>query len=251
LAERLYKYRAINAYTEAIFRGNELRFTAPVELNDPFECRIQITYGDVAREEIASIVSRLGEMEPTRSSEENRAIAEAIVSAPDRIARGAPFARQLIEYIRRDSAFLSLAEIRDNILMWSHYADNHRGICIELSIERCPTLSQVLPVQYSRTVPRFEFFRSSMKEVGLTTFLTKSEDWSYEREWRLVKVGKSSCNVSFNPAALTGVIFGCNCPAADRDKVKSWVAGRRDPVRILDARLVEEAFALEISESAA
>jgi hypothetical protein len=45
------------------------------------------------------------------------------------------------------------------------------------------------------------------------TVLTKSECWSYEKEWRLVRSDASSaaqtCDVPFVPKALAYVIFGC------------------------------------------
>lgn len=243
---RLFKYRAINPYTEAIFRDKTLRWTAPVELNDPFESRIDITYGDVGPNDVAAIERRVLEMDPRLSQADAHSFAASIAADP--ASRGAHLGLGVVNQIRSHSAALSLTEVPDDVLMWSHYADSHRGICIEFSIERCATLHQVLPVRYSSKVPRFEFFLASIEEIAFAAMLTKSDHWSYEREWRLVEVGKSSCNVPFDPAALTGVIFGCNCPAEHRGRVRAWLEVWPSPVQLFQARLTKGEYGVQVAD---
>lgn len=85
------------------------------------------------------------------------------------------------------------SESNDNILMWAHYANNHKGYCIEYSmrdiLEKCQCY--VLPVLYQKTKPLIE---EALASSSLSSYLlvfkiitTKSLCWEYEREWRFIK----------------------------------------------------------------
>lgn len=93
-----------------------------------------------------------------------------------------------------------LTEHFDNRLMWSHYADSHRGICIEYDFSSfSPSLDRVVfaPVVYSSKRP--EFTRELQDHLShnqlnlqdrqyLTSALfTKDTIWKYESEWRILK----------------------------------------------------------------
>ena len=121
---------------------------------------------------------------------------------------------------------LSLSERWDSLLMWSHYADSHRGFAIGLSTshgffaKRDPRNILVPAVgpmgqecyQYNRVPPLSKVFytdqranlqRRTIVDVILTTgkeiydyasFLLKGTDWSYEREWRLFRRLLNECD---------------------------------------------------------
>ena len=63
--------------------------------------------------------------------------------------------------------------------MFSHYANSHKGICIEYKLE-----SNFLDknIFYSDVGYRFDFKPSSVKEL----FTTKHKSWEYEKEGRFV-----------------------------------------------------------------
>lgn len=81
--------------------------------------------------------------------------------------------------------------------MWSHYANYHKGFCLEYDIKKIPYgdyRSRFLyPVIYSDQM--FDATEHMLKGVEDDSFnnihlsksaLVKACDWSYEREWRLV-----------------------------------------------------------------
>lgn len=69
--------------------------------------------------------------------------------------------------------------------MWSHYAQNHTGICIGFNTEVSP-FNSVKKVTYSETRPKVEF-NSTPETLIEQILLTKSQHWKYEREWRVLK----------------------------------------------------------------
>ena len=85
-----------------------------------------------------------------------------------------------------------------NRLMWSHYADSHKGFCIEYDFsekEEDVLLKLPLPVFYSENRPlipwkaALENTSENMEDaytqlmIGL---LTKDRAWEYENEWRIL-----------------------------------------------------------------
>lgn len=80
---------------------------------------------------------------------------------------------------------LCLSEDPSNILMWSHYASNHSGICIGFDTDYKPFRS-ASQVSYSDGRPSAEF-NSEPENLLKRVLLTKSKHWSYEKEWRSIK----------------------------------------------------------------
>lgn len=101
----------------------------------------------------------------------------------------------------RSSALVScFGSSKDSILMWSHYADKHKGACFEYEIDD----ANFKGVTYSKNMPVFRFtdvleiifghdflgeeVDASKKEYQfiLEPLLVKSDDWIYEGEIRCV-----------------------------------------------------------------
>lgn len=76
----------------------------------------------------------------------------------------------------------------DNLHMWSYYADEHKGFCIEYSLKQMLDAGiDILPIVYvddweaDRTIP----------DYNIQVALIKGNDWAQEREWRIVSVDPS------------------------------------------------------------
>ncbi|WP_448246813.1 DUF2971 domain-containing protein [Thalassotalea agariperforans] len=85
---------------------------------------------------------------------------------------------------------ISFTENYNNLLMWSHYASEHKGIVVEFDYEK---LSYYFNYKFSskNTIERVLYNRErysplqsnvSVKEL----LLTKSDDWIYEKEHRIL-----------------------------------------------------------------
>lgn len=146
------------------------------------------------------------------------------------------------------TGILSLTSKRDDILMWSHYADSHKGICLEFdtSIPDSPfALAQ--PVKYKAKFDDMTFDADfDAAQVSESVSLTKSRHWKYEKEWRVI--GSNSGVCKFPPESLTGVIAGCNIPPEDYDWLESLLKQRAHQVRLYRAIQRKNKFGLEIIE---
>lgn len=89
------------------------------------------------------------------------------------------------------------SQIPDSILMWSHYACGSEGICVEYdfsSLQKDATITKyVFPIYYSQRPFNISHISNSDDVERSSIFLevacgalTKSDIWSYEKEWRIL-----------------------------------------------------------------
>lgn len=81
----------------------------------------------------------------------------------------------------------------DNMLMWSHYSSNHSGICIGFDLDEEEFGSTLQKVEYTTEMPDkipFKIIDESnealIRHLLLKQIKTKSIDWVYEDEYRLI-----------------------------------------------------------------
>lgn len=85
----------------------------------------------------------------------------------------------------------SFTESNKNNLMWSHYANNHKGICIEYKTELFEYLTMLqkflafFKVKYSDEPPTVKDLEEKISIVEKIMF-NKQSEWKYEKEHRVV-----------------------------------------------------------------
>lgn len=122
---------------------------------------------------------------------------------------------------------LSLAETWNCPLMWSHYGDQHKGICLGFDTSPLPGLNDMRPkkvnyegqrcVKCSDLVSYFcDGSDLALERIKQTFFFTKANDWKYEREWR---VTSEKSQEEASPFELKEVYFGMRCDDAVKTAV--------------------------------
>ena len=119
-----------------------------------------------------------------------------------------------------------------SILMWSHYAANHTGFCIEYDMNSWYGKRYIKPVIYSdeRHYIPGDFADNLTSNPGrafMDAALFKSPEWSYEKEWRLIMQRIELINPQFKgtrPACflkdyITAVYLGVKCSDNYRKQV--------------------------------
>lgn len=122
------------------------------------------------------------------------------------------YINKLNKFISDNIKITCFSENNDNILMWAHYAKNHTGFCIEYDLtlpQFSDFVQDLYPVFY--TNKPYKHFENETDLYSysflLLTFLTKYKDWSYEKEWRFIKIRGKSSFVKM-PAAPSCVYIG-------------------------------------------
>jgi hypothetical protein len=205
----LYKYFP-PARASEVLRDRKVRFTQPGDLNDPFEFRPKIreVASDVAvqlhvdehfEELLDEELAKYGALTELLPKAELRGLLlEQKIMLPVlfRLLEPAVIDRlsPMIDGILNSNVgILCLSEVRDSLLMWGHYTNNHEGFVVGFDSEH--------PFFAKRRSDKDEFgflrpvqYRARRPQVTLTDtespdwFSTKPEQWSYEKEWRIVRV---------------------------------------------------------------
>jgi len=88
-----------------------------------------------------------------------------------------------IEKARDGFRIASLSATPTNFLLWSHYADGHKGAAIEVDIpDNYPDLTEVTYSPFSSVFSEKEQTREDMRHL----FNGKGEEWAYEEEYRII-----------------------------------------------------------------
>jgi len=212
----LYKYQPINRFSLSKLINNQIWFSKPNSLNDPFDC--QIVLRDNTNEiDYQEILKAMLEDSSDPDSLHSEAIAEdgsITYDFKQKVERGyRAGAQDTIEKMRDERGVASLSAIHDDILMWSYYADGHKGICLEFDTSYS-SFRYARPVEYRDEIPSVNIADAVVRSIdGIfwPMILTKFTGWSHEKEWRFFH--QEGDRLYYYPArALTGVYMGWKMP---------------------------------------
>ncbi|MCH8823861.1 MAG: DUF2971 domain-containing protein [Planctomycetes bacterium] len=280
---KLYKY--LSPERTDVLELGLIRYTQPAALNDPFEVRPYISA--IASEEEADRVlhevlpdetKKMYEKQPDQvreilSFQTVQNLATKMLG--DQIGNIHSFMDMLTPVIRGVIAskfdellgILSLTEKADNLLMWSHYSDSHAGFVIGFNADH-PYFNErkgakdefrhLRKVEYRQDRPQATLVDHS----GVEFFLVKSEHWSYEREWRIMRPLPEADRVisaaphtihlfKFPPDAVVEIILGSRLGPVPRSNIEKLVKddARYKHVEVLHAVPDEREFHVRIVDT--
>ena len=251
--EHFYKYRSLVGdavrWVERIVLGNEIYFAPASTFNDPFDSRPVFSLEAPPEHHRADFLRMSKKFEPHLTDEQREGMADAAMAkslSPENIDMTAGAIQAVHNQVIRQQVGLFCVSAKcDDILMWSHYADSHRGICLEFDgMSRLMALAQRVTYSEER-VPINPYQDSEMAMVD-KAILTKSMHWSYEEEWRLIRYKEGPGVVQFRPHNLTGIILGASANHETVEMVRSWVRRRPSPVNLYCASVSNKRFELSI-----
>ena len=223
----IFKYRCNNEQSRYNLENDFVWVCSPTSYNDPYDSSICIgahkLTNTVIREGVREFIEReLGSNVDACKIEQilnhaypALALQELIMVGGERVPaeRQAVFRELLAAQLKaweeafattlpashKDSLKIcSFSGTQYSIIMWSHYADQHRGFCIEYDTDSLPPenlfVRMLYPVIYSEKLfDGTKYYLAALRNRA--TFnslfpalaaLYKSPEWSYEKEWRLV-----------------------------------------------------------------
>lgn len=132
-----------------------------------------------------------------------------------------------------DISIFCMSEVHTDKAMWSYYAASHTGVVLKLVPPHDNSFLTVAQrVNYVAEPTRFtaedfmDIPRIVRKSLDYLT-LTKSMDWSHEKEWRVVSGlrdrTKEFEDIPFDPQELSAVYLGCRMSASDRAEIVDLV----------------------------
>ena len=128
----------------------------------------------------------------------------------------------------------SLCEKRNNSLLWSYYADGHKGIAIGVTVldQVSPRVDKPEEVKYDMTVDidQNAAQTKSPSEIAKRVLSQKLQFWYHEREYRVFTTQR---NV---PVELKEIVLGCRISRPDANKIRELVSRVRPTVPVVQLK---------------
>ncbi|MGQ0741956.1 MAG: DUF2971 domain-containing protein [Alphaproteobacteria bacterium] len=279
-----YKYMTADA-AEAVLRSGHLRWSSPNLFNDPFDMQfdLHLEYDRraVAERSMDGLWRKYSGQDPIVAGTLAGTLINVLqANVPglsrddfqkefyDRVVAGLvagdaylPQLQDEVRSVLSSIRILCLSEVFDNMLMWAHYSQNHSGVVIRLSClpERDSAWGAAVPVRYERRMPLLATEEDIIRLMSGDSELdhnaifnkavfTKAEDWSYEKEWRIVggrDPQKDYEDIPFYSTELTGIYLGCNMRQDRQVQFRALVREKCSHCEIFLAKKSSRDFAME------
>ncbi|MET1254604.1 DUF2971 domain-containing protein [Aliikangiella maris] len=234
----LYKIKPLDRRNIENIANDEIWVPQASSLNDPYDCSIlPHLKTDIEINELQELLNELANEAEIFNHVVNAEYFEA-KSKQDKNW----IAHQTVCQRIKSIGILSFIDTPYNIVTWSHYGNEHKGICIEFSpvsdnyLERFKIYLggyRLQSVSYTNNIPRIdwhEFLRSPriLLEIILRT---KFRDWSYENESRIItynESGNKALKLEKLGLKMTKVFVGCEVEESDELALLEDVCTRKN-----------------------
>ncbi|MBT6050080.1 MAG: DUF2971 domain-containing protein [Candidatus Scalindua sp.] len=211
----LYKYSAFSANSIASLINKRIWFADPRSFNDPFDCCFSILGSSPKK---LKMPASLG--------------TEIMVEHFNANLKGEEYDSQKeyrykLEKALIDIGVLCLSSSNDNMLMWSHYADNHQGFCLGFRMIGSDIFKARMVDYVGKYIAiRIEDFADKLDRYIKDVIFNKASDWEYEEEYRIVidipDGDDSKRNVKWERfMVLDSIYLGYQMPKHYRDTINN------------------------------
>lgn len=272
----LYKYRQIDEYSIKNLEDDTVWLAEPESFNDPYDCSHTVDFETLQKrwggEILKSFLANSGldisaevknkmyeENDPIQafleysSSKVNAPLKLLLKSACDEIYRRNT--KSMSNFGAKSFKLCSFSEDKESILMWSHYANFHKGFCIEYDISALDASNHSRKFLYPSVYSKGMFDATECVSMGashnefnkfylLRSALFKAIEWEYEKEWRLIfpfGIYNSACSYKFcKPKA---VYLGAKIEDKDQLQIEEICLRKEIPVYKMETN--HRTYALE------
>jgi len=247
MPEKLYKYEPFNAQSLSNLKNQQIYFSKPKRFNDPFDCSIRCEFDDITSNDLVLIHKHYLNICPDKAQYilkygefPNKEFSVFIKKITDSIFNTAQ------ERFLNQRGISCFSEKRDEILMWSHYADSHKGFCLEFDT-KYPLFDKAFKVDYSAVFPKIDqvglLLDDDLDQI-LKMFSTKYINWEYEEEWRSIYEEPDTL-LGYDGSALTGVYFGAEMDSTHKEIIALILQGQNLNVKFYEGKKSNSRFIVD------
>ncbi len=241
-----FKYRSFKSLgLKEIFSKNELFFCSPSRFNDPFDGSPYFDAGTAIE----------------RKKYFDRLVERNSILAGTQLPDDSFFEGELLSGLQQaidERAVCSLSDTWESVLMWSHYADEHRGICVgfDFSLSKKEEFKYYQPVKYcennQRPIISLELLAENSPESSQRLYENsinvKHRDWSYEQELRAIAFApdgeKAEGVYKFEGECLKKVYLGAAITDENKLIINYWKERYMPHIEIIELTFDPKRFAL-------
>jgi len=249
LPKRVYKYRCDTGYARDVLNADSVWMASPETYNDPYDSRLTFPLDAllalleaalvdpfVAATKLKGVISPEEIENAKKSPEPLKSILQRmrLLKLPSAThywgQKAESYSAELLHHaksavsqladFRKQAKVCSFSAVSDSLLMWSHYANHHKGFCIEYDLEPLSAghffRKNLYPVMYSKDFYDLNPFmkgltggsRQQLRHMfPLVAMLHKFDGWEYEKEWRLMSETQNIIEDYKQPAPIPAKIF--------------------------------------------
>jgi hypothetical protein len=287
-----FKYASLETAMRVI-ESRSFRWSSPTKFNDPFDHQAgfvldmntdefahlltssieRIIFSDIApatkpTTQLAALTPRLRLIRDRLPREQIlKELHESSLEVAKNLRNGIGQLNAAIQEHLCHARVFCVSEEHDNVVMWSHYADEHRGVVFKL---RCVdeidnTLLAARKVCYTDSFIAFpsadQYARHLTGEQPIDLVplcwkiaFTKHVDWSYESEWRVhiallrEPLGDGYTVYPENPRIFEAVYLGCRMDEKESAMIVTLMRRHLPDTKIYRGEKSKTAFALAFVE---
>ena len=219
-ADRPYSHQNLHD----VIAGSVLRLNSPSKFNDPFEMAAHFVMTATDDQKRARFEALAREQAPHLGWRAVQARIASLMASDESFFT--PNWQQSLNGVRDIAGVYCFAGSARSTLMWSHYASEHGGVCLQFDRTLdIATLSHALHVKYVPDLPVLNWVVNFHQGIGEMMF-SKHPCWEYEQESRIMIFGQAGRYLPFAPQALRRLIFGCRVDAKLVDAVQKSLEER-------------------------
>ena len=238
-------------YLRHLFIERKLYHPLPSQFNDPFECKPHFSWPQEAKKvrDIRQYLIKLA-----RKKGRNRKEAEALVSK--NMKKPKFIQKTIFDAIQKAYAELRICSFttrKDNILFWSHYADSHKGFCVEFDATKMP-MADAYKVQYKNKYPE-AIYPVPNDVTAFTPALVKPKIWEHEVEFRTIfnpeaeiKPDNDGKSLILKGDEIKNVYLGSNIDENNKKRILDLVKNGSFNPGIWITSLSKSTFSLEFTQ---
>jgi hypothetical protein len=242
----LYKYQPVNYHTLENLKAQKIFFSSPLNFNDPYDCALIPNITEPTEEEIEEVREYFlshnvpEELKDQFKKYNKQYFKNILIESATNIIKEA--AKDFMD----KRGVTCFSEKNDDLLMWSHYADKYKGICLEFSTDYSP-FDKIHKVIYDKQIPSIKISDILLrKDNGLIEklYCLKSIFWEYEQEWRGIHADKN-IKYGYPTECLTGVYFGSDISREYLEIICLILNGQNETVKYWEGFRSKSEFKIE------
>jgi hypothetical protein len=227
-----YKYLPIDHRNERsidkahdLIVGSRMFLSDPTRFNDPFDMKARVVFEGTVDQRRQRFKALIAAQSRVNYKERQRLLTQFMTRPVEEwlAALEGIFAQSV-----RDVGVFSMAGDPRSILMWSHYGQNHTGICIQLEIAHDPrAFALSVAIDYEDKYPILNYLNPDWGSEVRQVITTKHPGWSYEKEWRIIHMNGANSYYYFKPAVVSRIILGSRISQENVDVIKRLLSERQ------------------------
>lgn len=236
-------------------------FASPSSFNDPFDCvpvyrwkqeppPQQLVAEALAEEEAMALKAGM-------TADQLHAERRARGIRPESL--GEAVTESFRSAVNKVTRVFCMSATQSHPLLWSHYADSHRGVCLHLRCRPGTVFGSARGVKYQRRFSPIWIplaYNRAQDAMADKMVLTKAQFWSYEAEFRVIHHTEVGAGYTlqnqfyeFPPEALCGITLGMQMRPVDRAMVRNWAESRYPRLPVYEAHKQRDRFWMDIKRA--